>query len=126
MTVAKKALAAAATAAKGIRAVVLEAATVVMVLADNSGNGGAGNGCRNRGSGRATTRNKNATAVEAKTAVVVAAIVGSGVSGGSCGSSGSNGSSKTAGADHSAATMVGSDASKLLRERLHVYHNWRI
>ena len=70
----KKAPAAAATAAKGIGAVVLEAATVVMGLADSSGNGRAGNGSGNRGSGGATTRNQNAAAEEAKTAVVAAAM----------------------------------------------------
>ena len=74
MTAPKKALTAEGTAAKGIGAVVLEAAAVAMVLADNSGNSGAGHGGRNRGSGGATTRNQNTAAVEAKTAVVAAAM----------------------------------------------------
>ena len=70
----KKAPAAATTAAKGIGAVVLDAATVARASADNSGNDGAGNSGRNRDSSGATTRNQNASAVEAKMAVVAAAM----------------------------------------------------
>ena len=73
-TAAKKAPVAAATAAKGIGAVVLEAATVAMVFADSSGNGGAGNDVRNRGSGSAIARNQNMAAVESKTLVVAVAM----------------------------------------------------
>ena len=78
VTAAKKAtgvaVGAEAGAAKGIGAVVLAVATVVMVSADNSGNDGAGNVSRIRGSGGATTINQNASAVEAKTAVVAAGM----------------------------------------------------
>ena len=74
VTVAKKAATVAAMVAEGIGAVVLAAATVAMALADNSGNGGAGNRSGNRGSGRATTINQNTAAVEVKTAVVAAAM----------------------------------------------------
>ena len=60
--------------AEGIWAVVLAAATVVMALADNSGNGEVGNNGGGRGSGRATTINQNVAAVGAKMAVVAAAM----------------------------------------------------
>ena len=68
-----------AATAEGIWAVVLVAVEVAMVLADNSVNGGAGNGGRSRGSNRATTVNQNTAAV------------GGGGSGGSGGGGGRDG-----------------------------------
>ncbi len=58
---------------EGTGAVVSTAGTVAMALADNSGNGGAGNDRGNRGSGGATTINQNAAAAEAKMVVVAVA-----------------------------------------------------
>ena len=59
VTAAKTAVAVvAAAAAEGIWALVLAVAKVAMALADNCGNGRAGNGGRNRGSGGATTINQ--------------------------------------------------------------------
>ena len=72
MTATKKAVTAAM--AEGKETVVFVATTVVMALADNSGNDGAYNGSGNRGSGGATTINQNAAGVEAKMVVVVAAV----------------------------------------------------
>jgi hypothetical protein len=81
-----------AAAVEGIGAVVLAVAKVAMELADkNSGNGGAGNGGRNRGSDGATTINQNGAAVGG----------GSSGGGGGGGGGGGSGGSKTAEADHS-------------------------
>ena len=98
VTAAKKA--AAVATAEGIGAVVFAVSTVVMALADNSGNGRAGGGGGNRSSGGATIINQNTAAVGGGCGIGG----GSGVSGvGGCGSGGSSGSgggsSKMAGAD---------------------------
>ena len=82
----KKAVAAVAEA-EGIQPMVSAAPKVAVVSADNSGNGGAAVGGRNRGSVGATTINQNVAAVgDGDTGTGVGGIGG----GGSC-SSGSGG-----------------------------------
>jgi hypothetical protein len=68
----KKSSTAVEAAAEGTGAVVSAAVTVAMALADNSSNGRAGNGGKNRGSSGATTINQHAAVAVAKTVVVVA------------------------------------------------------